>query len=130
MFSLATKSPKLSSFGLGERSRTLTIFSDISTNLDFGTSTYIESCATKDNYGKFLGEISMQAYRLIAKVSENGKISLPEEYNSLFNQEIELILFDKEETIYDKIESIKVKKGIKNYTETEIEQIIHEFRNI
>ena len=72
----------------------------------------------------------MEAYRLIAKVSEDGKISLPEEYNRLFNQEIELILFDKRETIYDKIDSIKVKKGIKHYTESEIEQIIHESRNI
>jgi len=72
----------------------------------------------------------MLAYKLITKVSKDGKIALPDEYRNLFNQEIELILIDKKETIYDKIEYIKAKKGIKNYTESEIEQIIHESRNI
>ena len=72
----------------------------------------------------------MQSYKLITKVSQDGKISLPEEYRNLFNQEVELILIDKEETIYDKIESIKTKRGIKNYTECEIEKIIHESRNL
>lgn len=72
----------------------------------------------------------MQAYKLITKISKDGRISLPDKYRNLFNQEVELILINKEETIYDKIESIKAKKGIKNYTESEIEQIIHESRNL
>lgn len=72
----------------------------------------------------------MLAYKLETKVSKDGKILLPDEYSSIFNQEIELILISKEKTIYDKIESIKAKRGIKDYTEEEIEQIIHESRNL
>ena len=72
----------------------------------------------------------MLAYKLETKVSKDGKIFLPDEYSNIFNQEIELILISKEKTIYGKIESIKAKRGIKDYTEEEIEQIIHESRNL
>jgi len=72
----------------------------------------------------------MLAYKLVTKVSEDGKIALPDEYRNLFDQEIELILINGKETIYDKIKSIKTKTEIKNYTESEIEQIIHESRNL
>ena len=74
--------------------------------------------------------MKMEAYRIRTTVSEEGIIKLPQEYEALFNRPIEIIVFKEEPDIYQYTESLVSTKGIKRYTEEELDDIIHASRNV
>ncbi|MFQ5864487.1 MAG: hypothetical protein ACE5IW_04570 [bacterium] len=73
----------------------------------------------------------MEANKFIGKVLKDGHLSLPEEIAKQVGKIFEVILLPVgQNNIYSYSEMIAKEKGFSQYTEKDIEKIIHESRGI
>ncbi len=73
----------------------------------------------------------MKANKFIGKVLEDGHLSLPDEIAKQIGKLFEVILLPMNQgDIYSYSETIAKEKGFSQYTEKDIEKIIHESRGI
>lgn len=73
----------------------------------------------------------MQAKKYIGKVLPDGHLSLPEDTAKQVGSIFEVILLPIEQTdIYSFTEVLAEEKGFCNYSEKDIERIIHESRGV
>lgn len=71
----------------------------------------------------------MKVKKYIGKVLQDGHLSLPKEIAKDVGKEFEVILFPKED-IYSYSDKIAKEKRFFQYTEEDIEKIIHESRGV
>jgi len=73
----------------------------------------------------------MEAKKYIGKVLPDGHLSLPEDTSRLVGMIFEVILLPLSRTeIYSFTQKVAEEKGLSNYTEYDIEKIIHESRGM
>ena len=73
----------------------------------------------------------MEAKKFIGKILPDGQLSLPKEVSKQVGKVFEVILLPIDQVdIYSYTEQVGKEKGIIEYTEKEIEKIIHESRDI
>ena len=72
----------------------------------------------------------MEAYRIKTIISDDGIIRLPKEYEAIFSRQVEMIIFKEDPDIYQYTQSLVSRKGIKKYSEEELDEIIHASRKL
>ncbi|MFH1097998.1 MAG: hypothetical protein V1749_10950 [Candidatus Desantisbacteria bacterium] len=71
----------------------------------------------------------MEAVRYMGKI-DDGHLSLPDIKMASKGKKSEMILFSLEKNIYSFTERVAKENGFSNYSEEDIEKIIHESRGV